>query len=65
MRPVAQKAHASAQPTCELTQTVKRPGCSSGIRTLSSAAPSGAVNRYLINASTWLARSEVSASVGT
>ena len=34
-RPVAQKAQASAQPTWELTHTLKRPGRSSGMRTLS------------------------------
>ena len=34
-RPVAQNAQASAQPTCELTHTVKRPSRSSGIRTVS------------------------------
>jgi hypothetical protein len=45
---VAQKAQARAQPTWELTQTVKRSGVASGIRTLSSRAPSWATNRYLM-----------------
>ena len=35
-RPVAQNAHASAHPTCELTHTEKRPARSSGIRTAST-----------------------------
>ena len=34
-RPVAQNAQPSAQPTCELTHTEKRPARSSGMRTAS------------------------------
>ena len=68
-RPVAQKSQASAQPACELTQTMYLPagsgssraawpsrrrcfsarasaGSGSGIRTASTAGPSGRRNRY-------------------
>jgi hypothetical protein len=64
-RPVAQNAQASAQPTCELTHTVTRPGCSSGIRTASNRAPSGASSRYFTNGSIALAVSATTASPGT
>ena len=38
--PVAQNEQASAHPTCDETQTEKRPAFSSGIRTVSTIAPS-------------------------
>ena len=45
-RPVAQKSHCMAQPTCELRQTVKQPSFFRGIRTASVRAPSGERNTY-------------------
>jgi hypothetical protein len=57
-------AHASAQPTCELTHTVNRPGCSSGIRTASNRAPSGPATRYFTNGSI-RSRSASTVSAGT
>jgi hypothetical protein len=50
-RPVAQKAHAIAQPTCEERQTVNVEGLRSGMRTASLSAPSGERNRYFTNPS--------------
>ena len=52
MRPVAQNVQPSAHPTCELTQTEKRPGVSSGIRTVSNHVPSCVRSAYFTNAST-------------
>ncbi|AUX32786.1 uncharacterized protein SOCE836_049330 [Sorangium cellulosum] len=63
MRPVAQKAQASAQPTCELTHAEYRPGRSSGMRTDSIVAPSSRRNAYFTNGSSALARRSTSASV--
>ena len=45
-RPVSQKEQASAQPTCEETQTLQR-GFSSGMRTASKTRPSGRAEQVL------------------
>ena len=65
MRPVAQNAHASAQPTCELTHTEKRPVRSSGMRTVSNERPSAAARSSFTNGSSRLFCSVTSASAGT
>ena len=63
-RPVAQKAHASAHPACELTQTENRPAFSSGMRTVSTTFPPVSIT-YFTNGSTRLACSATTRTVGT
>ncbi len=63
--PVAQNAHASAQPTCEETHTEKRPGFSSGMRTVSISAPPGRRKLNFTKGSTALARRSATSMPGT
>ena len=53
-RPVAQNAHASAHPACELTHALKRPARSSGMRTASMTWPSAVASASFTNGSTAL-----------
>ena len=62
---MAQNVQASAQPTCELTHTLTRAGCSSGMRTVSTRAPSGASTTSLVNGSSADAARSTTVNVGT
>ncbi len=64
IRPVAQKRQPRAQPTCELTQTEKRPARSRGMRTVSMRWPSRVRSATFWNGSRALASSRAISSVG-